>query len=147
MKMNKEKDLYFWNFNMSDEVWHDCECSIENCIEEARQVAKYDNLDFEYIFVGKLNKHKPHIHADYIIDNLIDYAWENEGESAEGWLAGVSRESEEELEKMLNEALKVWMQNNNCEPEFGGFSEITKYNLITGKKVESEEIKNGQENR
>lgn len=122
---------YYWNFNQDEEVWHNSEDTIENCIEEAKQ--NCEEGEHEFVYIGVIQNHVPVIDGEYIVDYLRDQAYDECGECCDGWLDGADEES---LETKLNEVLQQWLEETKQQPSFGRFSEIYCYELKTGKKVE-----------
>lgn len=133
-EQEKIKPKYYWEFDDCQEVWYNSCDSIEECIQEA----KYESdEETDCVFIGVLDKpYKPVIDAESVIDRLIEDAYEECGESSDGWLDGVSKEQIQELESALNGSLLKWLKGMNCMPHFGCFSNMWKYDIETGKKVE-----------
>jgi hypothetical protein len=124
MRKVRNNMKYFWSFNKDDTIWNGGVNSVEQCIEEAREERK----DEEFVFIGELEKHTPKIDAYWIIEYLLDTAYEECGEVAEGWLV-LSKDEMESLEIALNEALKKWLVENNQETYFGAVKNIRRYRL------------------
>ncbi len=125
---------YFWSFNKDDTIWNGGVGSVEQCIEEAKE----ERNKQEFIFIGELEKYIPKIDANWIIEYLLDTAYEECGEVSEDLLV-LSKDERESLEIALNEALKKWLIENNQETYFGVVKNIRRYNL------ENEEVKMGYE--
>ena len=121
--------MFYWNFDREEETWNNSGESIKECIEEARLYVEAE--DQEFVYIGEVTNHVPTIDAERIIDNLIDQAYDECGESSDGWLDGVKTE---ELEEKLNEVLQEWLKKTNQEPTFGKLEKVNRYNLKTGER-------------
>lgn len=127
--------MYYWSFYMDQELEGSFGETIEECINEARAIIEADNLNDEFIFIGKFEKYKPCIDIDEIITELQERAYDKFGESADGWLEDIKLEHVKELENRFNSTFKIWLDKNKYKPTFGVIFDFLKYNLETGLKV------------
>lgn len=130
--MNK----YFWNFDEHDEVWRNSGDTIEECISEAKWEKEYREMAEDYVYIGEIEAHEPEIDIEYLIDNIQEQAYEECGESCEGWLDGLKKEDMKKLEERLNKVFADWLEETKNQPYFGNFAKVSKYNLETGKESE-----------
>ena len=124
--MNEIK--YYWSFDKNEEIWRNSGDSIEGCIEEAKLYAKEEGKD--HVYISKLEKYEPAIDGEHIIDYLIEQAFEEYGESSDGWLDEADATS---LGEVLTDSLIEWLEVENKEPHFGDLYGIQCYSLKTGK--------------
>lgn len=133
-----ENKKYYWSFEHYNEYYTGAENTVEKCIEEAREVNKkeYDSTN-KYVFIGELEKYEPCIDAEWVIETLIDSAYDECGEPSEQWLNNVTKEHKEKLKEKLNKTLKEWLKETENEPDyFGKIINVKKYDLETGEIVE-----------
>lgn len=121
---------YYWSFRDDTELWDNGCDSIEVCIEEAR--ASCYGEDYEFVVIGELKKYQPTIDADDILDSLTENAYDECGESSDGWLDSYSKEEKACLETALNNVLEEWLTNTNNKPTFGLIVNIKCFDIRTG---------------
>ena len=64
------------------------------------------------------------IDAANIIESLQEDAYSEGGEFSEGYLEGVTKEQEEELEEQLNAVIYAWVDKYNHHPNFYNVADI-----------------------
>lgn len=132
---------YFWNFNEYEEVWGNACDTIDECISEAKREKVDRGISEDYVFIGEIEEYKPKVDIEYLIDNVMEQAYEECGECAKGWLDGLRKEDTRKLDERLNEVFTNWLKETNNTPHFGNFIEVVKYNLETEKNVTTENLK------
>lgn len=89
--------------------------------EYGEELPDYEPIVFE---VGQLSVHVPYVCADWLIDQLQEDAYENCGESGEGFLYYITKREVGMLEERLNEALNQWLEDIREEPNFYSIENI-----------------------
>lgn len=131
--MNK----YFWNFDEHYEVWHNSCNTIEECISEAKWEKNYREMSEDFVYIGEIEQYKPKVDVEYLIENITEQAYEECGESCEGWLDSLKKEDREKLEERLNKVFTDWLEETSNCPCFGNIIKVRKYNLKTEKESEA----------
>lgn len=127
---------YYWNFDKDEEEWYHAEDTIAACIREAKEYNReIEKESYRFVFIGELENHVPYMDAISILESLEESAYDECGESSEGWLDAVSEEEKESLEEKLNTALQEWLKETNNQPSFGRLSEIYCYDMETGDEI------------
>ena len=132
---------YYWNFNDHAELWYSYDDNIKDCIVQAREeVDEYKaeegiEEEIQSVFIGELKEFKPSVCVDRVLDFIVDDAYDEVGELAEGFLDGVSNDVELELEEDLNKVLNKWLDKHKLSPCFGAIEDVKEYDLETGDEV------------
>lgn len=82
--------------------------------------APFFGLDLEYaeFYIGTMTRYTPKVAAWAVIEQLQEDAYEECDEWSEGYLGRVSKEDEEELQNLLQQAFDKWEKAHNQEPWF-----------------------------
>lgn len=106
-------------YTKNEETYYGPFKSIEEAIVESGADVGED------VMIGIARDVHPYIDALPLLDQLECDMSEECGEAAEGWISTITREERQELEDMLNRALKRWMKKTNNTPSFFGVSNDT----------------------
>ena len=115
-----------------EKYWALCPCAedwniaddIEDCIVQAKE----SNPDTQHIWTGDIKPALVKIDGVEIIENLMETAFTEYGESVGYWLDDALDMQVQELEDSINETLQKWLDKNNLQPKFG--------DIVNKKKVE-----------
>lgn len=121
---------YYWSFDLEEEVWRNSGATVEDCIKEARSICEVD--DYKLVYIGSLQKFGPILDGESIMECLENQAYDECGESSDGWLDEANSQS---LGEVLTNALSEWLYKENLNPTFGIISDVCCYDLKTGVKV------------
>lgn len=135
--MNK----YFWSFNDSDEVFTESAETIQGCVLEAAERAvevaeETGDPLHKSVFIGTTQGFAATIDADDVIERLQDQAYDECGESSDGWLDGVPATMKDELGRALTLVLQGWAVSTENVPHFGNFECVHEYDISTGVRVD-----------
>ena len=96
-------------------------------IYEEEKGEKFDSRIYSKVFyVGKIERFIPSINVDSLLDDIVDNAYDEVGEVAEGFLSLISKEEYDLLEERLNEALSEWLDETRNQPTFWKVSNVEK---------------------
>ena len=96
-------------------------------IYEEEKGEKFDSRIYSKVFyVGKIERFIPSINVDSLLDDIVDNAYDEVGEVAEGFLSLISKEEYDFLEERLNEALSEWLDETRNQPTFWKVSNVEK---------------------
>ena len=142
-----ESGKWVCSLDKTAEMWHATEAfdTKEDAIEEGRKILKAlmkdrkADTNMEDVFgdyidtdssipssfaVGKTFNASKFPSVDSILENLADDAYQECGEVAESWLADVTDEHKDVLQKKLNIVMANWMDEYHYNPEFNGIDNI-----------------------
>lgn len=122
--------MYYWSFIQDEEIWDNSEETIDDCVLEARKVNSLEDLNYQFVYVGRVEYYKPKIDVDYhIFESLQENAYNECGESSEGWLDGIKPEKTLKFEEKINHLFYEFLKENNETPTFGKIISVKKYEL------------------
>lgn len=110
-----------WTYELySEEYWTSGEDfdTKEEAIEAGKEAMKEEDIGSNYFWIGQISEYNPSINASYIIDSLVEQAFDKCGEASDNFLSGISKEEEYKLETMLNDVLNKWLEETNNQPTF-----------------------------
>lgn len=117
---------YYWDISDKYETKDEAiRAGIEDLDEDRNlpvEEQEYENQ--EYFEIRRYFPYVPAVCASQVIDNLIDHAYEECGESTEYWLEKVNIDEEDMLEMLLSEAFLKWAEFTNKAPHFGNIENI-----------------------
>lgn len=109
MKNKKYVKEYCWAFK-DDEFFNNGEKTIEDTLKEAFNTASESNFENDILVVriGEKRYYNDNYHLDFddVLEKMKDYAWDEAGEIAEGYLEC----SKEDLEWAQEKFLTLWKQ-------------------------------------
>lgn len=107
-----------WIYNSDEEVWMNCEHY--DTKEEAIQAGKEDYEGDSQFFVGQIKNMNigVGVDADRILDDIAENVYDEVGEAAEDYLGSVRKDELSELEDLLNDALRQWMDKHDYKPKY-----------------------------
>ena len=120
---NMIEGKFVWSEN--DEIFNS---SIEfDTIEEALKDASQELEKGGNVFIGKIKKVDLSIDTNAIIENLQEIAYDQAGDAASDFLNDITKDQEDVLQKMINETLIEWLEENNLIPSFFSVEEVKEY--------------------
>ena len=121
---------YYWNFDKNAEVWYEFGNSIEECIQQAREM---NDANYQTVYIGESIPFVPseHLNVDALLDNLEEQAYEFAGEAAEDWRTYEYKKREEmaELTDSIGRIVDEWLKKYGRYPTFCSIENVTGYNL------------------
>lgn len=111
-----------WTISQDEEYW---DSYYEfNSKEDAIKFGKTNRLEgfpHEDFYVGQIysiefdgkDLYDP---SERIIEELSDCLYDEVGDCSENWYNSIAREMEEDLNKMINETVLKWIENNKLQP-------------------------------
>ena len=121
---------YYWNFDKNAEVWYEFGNSIEECIQQARDM---NDANYQTVYIGESIPFIPseHLNVDAILDNLEEQAYEFAGEAAEDWLTYEYKKREEmaELTDSIGRIVDEWLKKYGRYPTFCSIENVTGYSF------------------
>lgn len=126
-------EKYSWNFNESAEVWYnDAYETVDECILAARNTAFEEGDEFyETVYIGENELFCPCVNADFVLEQIIEDAYEFCGEASEAWDA-YDYKKHDELEELSNALTMVvddWLKKYKREPYFWRVKNVKAYPL------------------
>lgn len=110
---------WLWHIGEGD-LWNDCAEGYETR-EEAIAAGIAARKDYGYdldkaLYVGQVREPDMKIDAFWVIDFLDEKLTEQCGEAADGWMDGITKAEQEQLDVMLNETMNNWFSQTNNHP-------------------------------
>ena len=101
----------------------------EQAVARAIEVARMQPTPPSSVFVGKRVAGDPQAKnlARNVIRLMRERALGAVGDEAEGYLAGVTREQEADLDRSLQEAITGWLERNDLSPTFFKVESISEH--------------------
>jgi len=96
-------------------------------IEDALKDASSDLEKGETIYIGKIKKIDLSVDANKVIEDLQEIVYDQAGDAASDFLNDVTKDQEDVLQKMINETLIEWLEENNLIPSFFSVEEVKEY--------------------
>ncbi len=128
-----------WNFNRYNlENWSiqsDLFPTKEDAIEAGKVFFREEYPDEKCFDVGEVYTPVYQIYGDEVIERLAELAYEEACDFAEGWLDGVTKAEELELQARLNVVLQKWLEETHNEPTFHLVRNIETVSLEEGEKI------------
>lgn len=121
---------YYWNFDQNAEMWYECGDSIEECLQQARDM---NDADYETVYIGESVPFVPsdHLNVDVLLDNLEEQAYEFAGDAAEDWRTYEYKKREEmaELATTIGQIVEEWLKKYGRYPTFCCIENVVGYSL------------------
>lgn len=113
---------YIWNKDHDQDVWmHDTFDSVEECMEDAKE---HGYIVGETIAIGETKVFEVYVDAERVLDVLQEDAYDECGESSEGWI-DCRRHNLDELSGKLTSCIKEWLKETRQEPTFCSIHSIS----------------------
>lgn len=81
------------------------------------------------LYIGRCVPWELKINADMIIESLVDDAYEDVGEHADGFLQGVTPEQSDSLAASIEAVINAWMEAFGYKPKFFSVEDVEEINL------------------
>lgn len=143
-KPNTEKYCYSWDEEYYSNELYD---SPEAAILAAKAEKQAENLKEEEVFIAKAVH--PELtwlpHEEEIIESMREGLEHEYGEDAYGGLEHITAEMETELAKMIDQAVKEWIERNHIVPDCYSLTEIGIYPLSEPEAGHEEKLTKNKE--
>jgi hypothetical protein len=107
---------FTWSYNENDELWqHDDFDTKEECILDAKE--NYQMKAGDSIAIGVSVPFAPSIDGERILEQLEEDAYEECGETSEGWI-DYKKDNIERLSNTLTKCINDWLKDTKQEPTF-----------------------------
>lgn len=126
--VNSLEGKWTWNESTDGDYWnHDTFDTQRDAMLDA-----YDNGVRDNVYVGQVKCFIPSVDAEDILEALRCQAGDECGESSDGYLDSVSKESEADLTERLQKVFDEWVVEHDQQPNF--------YSIDNVKLVSLEEV-------
>lgn len=107
-----------WLFSQNEEYWDSVNefDSKEEAIEFGKEEYPYEDFYVGQMYDLKFEEKELYDSSERIIGELSDNLYEQVGECSENWWISITKEQEEDLNKMINETVIKWIEKNKLQP-------------------------------